>query len=185
VWWNQDLRTKLKFSIYHYVYDYRKYKLDTVQNWGFRWLNRQSKRHSSLRSWVGFSLQTHYTDVKRVQSEIRGLSLGTPVSSTGNVDRVGWDTTQTNRSSLAVLRDQTPVTMWLTEASSESLRLAGSGWAASFIIRLSSQLYESMITHPPPHPHLLTPIIYIRQAPSFFALFNMLSYLRMEKDLRS
>ena len=42
---------------------------------------------------------------------------------TGNVDRVGWDSPQTDSSAVAVLRDQTRVTGWLPEAPLVSLRL--------------------------------------------------------------
>jgi hypothetical protein len=60
---------------------------------GFRWRSHQSKHLSPLRSWVRFSLRTHDANVKTVsQSSVEScvFSPGVPVSSTENVDRVGW-----------------------------------------------------------------------------------------------
>ena len=44
-----------------------------------------------------------------------GFSLGTSVSSTVNVDRLGLNNSQANPSPVAMLRDQTWVIRWLQE----------------------------------------------------------------------
>jgi hypothetical protein len=102
---------------------------------GLRWRNRQSLCfHAALKSRVPFSFRTPHIRVKRArQCSTKGcrFSPGTPV----------------NPSTVAVLRDQSPVVRWMPEAPLESIRFDEVELRPSFVIHFSSQL-QGWLAHP-------------------------------------
>jgi hypothetical protein len=120
---------------------------------GLRWCNRQSKRLSPLRSWVRFSLRNHALHLcEKSQSTLYRNSCVL----SGFLPQwvlTGWVgiILLTDSSTVAVLRDQTWIVRWLPCIDTLRKPSTRSGWAASFVIQLSSQLIRMIST-----PHLLT-----------------------------
>jgi hypothetical protein len=112
-----------------------------------RWRTCQSTRLSSLKLWVWSSHRTNDTYAKRVDTLPK--VEGTPVSShcTRDVDRVGWDYPL----NWPFHRSCSPWSdMSHKVAARGALRKLStrSGWAASLVIQLRSQLQVRMISTP-------------------------------------
>jgi hypothetical protein len=81
-------------------------------------------RLSPLRSWVPFSLWTlMWKESVNTQLKVVGFLRVLRFPPTVNVDRVSWDYSLNDPSTVAVLHDETWVIRWLPEAPLESLRL--------------------------------------------------------------